>query len=68
MKDILYCSDQSSKKKISLPFVAEKISKIKDISQKEQPLVVLSESILKRKKKLNPVYFRDKLCVIHFAK
>jgi len=29
---------------------------------------VLAEGILKRKKKLSPIYFKDKLCFIHFAK
>ena len=68
MKQILYCSDKSSKKKISLPFTFEKVSKIKDILQKEQPLIVFEEEFLRKRKKINSIYLRNKLCFIHFAK
>ena len=68
MKQILYCSDKSSTRKISLPFTFEKVSKIKDAFQKEQPLVILGEEFLGKKKKINPIYLQNKLCFIHFAK
>ncbi|MCK4520147.1 MAG: diguanylate cyclase [Candidatus Omnitrophica bacterium] len=68
MKQILYCSDKSSTKKISLPFTFETVSKVKDVFQKEQPLVILEEEFLGKRKKINPTYLRNKLCFIHFAK
>ena len=68
MKQILYYLNKTSKRKIFLPFAFERVSKIKDISQKEQPLVVLGEEFLRKKKKVNPICLRNKLCFIHFAK
>ncbi len=68
MKQILYCLDRSSKRKISLPFAFEKVSKVKDILREEQLLIVLEETFLKKRRKLNSAYFRNKLCFIHFVR
>ncbi len=68
MKQVLYCLDKPSRNKISLPFAFEKILRVKDIADSNQSLVVLAEGFLKKHKKIKPVDFRGKTCLIHFAK
>jgi len=67
MEKILYCIDKSSKRKVSLPFPFDKTSKVKDISQKNFPIVVLEEGFLERRKKSPSFQPENKVYFIHFS-
>lgn len=67
MKQVFYCLDKSSKRKVSLPFRFEKISKINDLPREINSIVIIEESFLKKRKKISLSRLRNKLCFIHFV-
>jgi len=69
MDTILYCVDKTTaKSKLSLPFPAEKSSKIKDISQKGRSIVVIEEGFLKKRKNFTLPVSKNRIYFLHFSR
>ncbi|UCD15114.1 MAG: diguanylate cyclase [Candidatus Omnitrophota bacterium] len=64
MKKILYCSDKPSGRG-ALPFAVTKTSKLKDVYNKDYPIVVFNEKFLRRRNIKNS-HLAGKVCFIHF--